>query len=251
MTLLYQIFGKAMYYIYQFVGNYGLAIIVFSILAKLILMPLTLKQQKSSKLLVEIRPEVEKIQKKYANNKEKQNIELQKLYKKNNYSPMSGCLPLLIQLPIILALYRVLQQPYEWVFTNGTASAVSMSFLWVKDLGFADAAQVLLTGDKLSLFNNFAGVSTAFQAGLSNGLYILPILSVVSQYFSVRVSMISQPQEQQDQMKMFNYMMVIMIGYLSFTLPAGVAIYWTIQAAWTAIQQYLVMREKPKKEVDM
>ena len=92
---------------YQLVGSYGLAIILFTLITKILLLPLAIKQQKSSAAMLRMRPKEEQIRKKYANNKDKLNEEIMKLYQEEHYNPMtSGCLPMLIQLPILYALYR-------------------------------------------------------------------------------------------------------------------------------------------------
>lgn len=110
--------GALLRFIYEHLAfeNYGLAIIIFTILTKLLLLPLTMKQMKSSSKMQEIQPELQKLQKQYANNKEKLNEEMLKLYQKHNYNPASGCLPLLIQMPILIALYRVLIKPITYMY---------------------------------------------------------------------------------------------------------------------------------------
>jgi YidC/Oxa1 family membrane protein insertase len=110
--------GALLRFIYEYLAfeNYGLAIIIFTILTKLLLLPLTMKQMKSTSKMQELQPELQKLQKMYANNKEKLNEEMMKLYQKHNYNPASGCLPLLIQFPILIALYRVLIKPLTYMY---------------------------------------------------------------------------------------------------------------------------------------
>ncbi len=110
--------GALLRFIYEYLAfeNYGLAIIIFTIFTKLLLLPLTMKQMKSSTKMQEIQPELQKLQKQYANNKEKLNEEMMKLYQKHNYNPASGCLPLLVQMPILIALYRVLIKPITFMY---------------------------------------------------------------------------------------------------------------------------------------
>ncbi|MGI6348624.1 MAG: YidC/Oxa1 family membrane protein insertase [Eubacteriaceae bacterium] len=249
MSILYAFFGKALFFIYNIVDSYGLAIVIFSILAKVLLLPLSIKQNKSMKIMKEIQPEMEKLQKKYADNKEKLGMEMQKLYQKHNYNPLSGCLPVLLQFPIIIALFTVLRQPEQWVFLDGTINAVDMSFLWVQNLGSPDGMNFLVDGTKLNLLSQLPQVIDAVKSGLNNGWYIFPVLSIVSQIFMTKMTMQLQSEQQQRQMKMFNYAMYGMIGYISFTFPAGLAIYWFLQTALSIVQQYYFLREKPTKEV--
>ncbi len=110
--------------IYECVQNYGLAIILFTVLIKLLLLPLQIKSQKAMKRQQKVQPIIAELQKKYANDQQKLQQEMMKVYKENNVSMSGGCLPLLIQLPVLYALYRVIQRPLTYIrgvnFTNET-----------------------------------------------------------------------------------------------------------------------------------
>ncbi len=101
--------------IYRLVQNYGLAIIIFTIIIKLVLIPLNLRSQKAMKKQQKIQPILAELQKKYANDQQKLQTEMMKLYKENNISMMGGCLPMLIQFPILIGLYRVIQSPIRYL----------------------------------------------------------------------------------------------------------------------------------------
>ena len=120
--------GSAFYFLYNTIGfqSFGLTIIFFTIITKLILLPLTLKSQKSSQAMNALQPEVKRIQEKYKNDKEKQNQEIQKLYQENNVSCMGGCLPMLLQFPILIALYSVLRRPLTLVVGKTVDSVMSL-----------------------------------------------------------------------------------------------------------------------------
>ncbi len=212
MTILYELFGKMLYYIYSLVGNYGIAIILFSIIAKLILLPINIKQTKSMQATTKIQPEVQKIQKKYKENPEKLNEETMKLYKEHNINPMGGCLPLLIQFPIIIGLYRVLQQPQIYVFgSQGAYDAIDKAFLWLPSLGQPDP------------------------------LHILPILAAVTTYLYMSTSQTSGGNEQAQQMSQsMKFMSPLLIGFMAWTFPSGLALYWVIQNIFTFVQQILM-----------
>ena len=105
------IFGYLLNFLYGFIQNYGIAIIVFSIILKIILLPLSIKQQKTMKKTTKIQEEVRKIQDKYKNNPEKLNQETIELYKRENMSPFSGCLSAIIQLILILAMFYLVRSP--------------------------------------------------------------------------------------------------------------------------------------------
>ena len=102
-TLITGPFGSVLNFIYSLVNNYGLAIIIFCIVCKLLLFPLTLKSKKSMFANARIQPKMQELQKKYKNDKDRYSMELQKLYKEEKVSPLAGCLPLLITMPILLA----------------------------------------------------------------------------------------------------------------------------------------------------
>ncbi len=110
-TLITGPFGSVLNFIYSLVNNYGLAIIIFCIVCKLLLFPLTLKSKKSMFANARIQPKMQELQKKYKNDKDRYSMELQKLYKEEKVSPLAGCLPLLITMPILFGLYYVVTQP--------------------------------------------------------------------------------------------------------------------------------------------
>lgn len=109
--------GKFLYFIYNTLAfhNYGFAIIIFTIVVKLVLLPLTLKQYKSTTKMQAIQPQLQEIQKRYKNDKEKLNQEMMKLYTENGVNPAGGCLPLLVQMPILISLYWVIVQPLKFM----------------------------------------------------------------------------------------------------------------------------------------
>jgi len=184
--------------------NYGLAIIFLTILLKIGLYPLTLKQMRSMAIMQQLAPKVKEIQAKY---KEKDPQKMQKkimeLYQEHNVNPLSGCLPLLIQLPILIALYRALlyfQYP----------DPRHASFLWISNL-----SQV---GDQL---------------------YILPVLAGVSTYFQSRMTMTSNDPTQ----RVMLITMPIFIAWICTTVPAGLALYWVVFNILGIIQQYFINKQ--------
>ena len=107
----------------QLTGNYGVAVIIFTIIIKAVLMPLTLKQQRSMLRMQKVQPLMNDLQKKYGNDKDKLNQEMMKLYKKYDVNPASGCLPMLIQLPILMMLYWVVKKPVVYGIRRGRCLA--------------------------------------------------------------------------------------------------------------------------------
>lgn len=203
-------FGALLRIIFDFTGSYGYAILLFTLLTKILLLPINIKQTQSTKKMNEISPKMKEIQTKYKNNPEKMNEKLMELYKEYNYNPASGCLPLLIQLPIIIALFGVLQNPTKFVFTPEEFAAISKSFWWLADLGKPDQ------------------------------FYILPVLSAVTTY--LQTAMLSAKGNVDSSMKTMNTIMPLMIGYFTLKFPSGIALYWVFGNILTIIQQYFMTK---------
>jgi YidC/Oxa1 family membrane protein insertase len=174
-----------------------------------LLLPLTIKQTKSTKAMQDIQPKLQEIQEKYKNKPEKQQQEIMNLYKEAKVNPVAGCLPLLIQMPILFGLYNVLRNPVEWgVFADQAAlQNADMVFLWVKSLSKPD--------------------------------YILAIISGVTTFV---MQMLMMPKDQQQgSMKTMTYVMSAMMLYWGFKFPAGLTLYWTAGNLFSIAQHYLVM----------
>lgn len=215
MSVLYQVFGFVLLQIYNLVQNYGVAIILFTILFKTILLPLNIKQTKSMREMQALQPELQQLQKKYKNNPEKLNQETMKLYKIYKVNPAAGCLPLLLQLPIIYGLFGALRDPGRWVF-SGDLTAVEQSFFWIPNLNHPDP------------------------------YYILPILCIVFTFITQKFTMVAQkgtmtPENEKTQ-KIMMWVMPIFIGFAAAGMPAGVALYWVVQNIYTFIQQFFMLR---------
>jgi len=159
----------------KYVGNFGVSIIIVTILIKIALLPLTLKQDKSMKEMKKLQPELEKIKEKYANDKQMLNIKTMELYKEHKVNPLGGCLPLLLQLPILFALFGVLR--------NGIIPKDS-SFLWLK-LSVPDPFYVLpVLNGAVSFFQQKLMGSADSNPQMKNMMYIFPIMMIM---FSVKM----------------------------------------------------------------
>ena len=193
--------GYLLTFIYNLVGNYGISLIILTVLVKLILYPLYFKQIKSTASMSSLQPKIKAIQEKYKNDKEKMNEEMAKITKDENFNPMGGCLPMLIQLPIIWGLFTLLRNPIKYIADENMIFAVHQSFLWIKDLGQPD-------------------------------LWILPIAAAVSTYisFAMTQQLTGQNEIMGGQGKSMNMMMKyffpLSILWLARAYPAGLAIYW-------------------------
>ena len=206
--------GYLLTFIYNLVGNYGISLIILTVLVKLILYPLYFKQIKSTASMSSIQPKIKAIQEKYKNDKEKMNEEMAKLSKNENFNPMGGCLPTLIQLPILWGLFTLLRNPIRYIADENMIFAVHQSFLWIKDLGQPD-------------------------------LWILPIAAAVSTYisFAMTQQLTGQNEMMGGQGKSMNmimkYFFPLSILWLARAYPAGLAIYW---AGGQFIQIFLNIR---------
>lgn len=154
----------------KYVGNFGVSIIIVTILIKIMLLPLTLKQDKSMKEMKKLQPELEKIKEKYANDKQMLNIKTMELYKEHKVNPLGGCLPLLLQLPILFALFGVLK--------NGIIPKDS-SFLWLK-LSVPDQFYVLpVLNGAVSFFQQKLMGSADSNPQMKNMMYVFPIMMIM------------------------------------------------------------------------
>lgn len=218
MTHLAEILGFFLTTIYKGIGSYGLAIILFTVLVKIALLPLSVKQIKSTHSTSKINPKIKEIQAKYKNNQEKQAKAISELYKETGYNPMSGCLPMLIQMPILLALYWVFSDPVKYgVFSSLIEmNNYGMNFLWIEQLSKPD--------------------------------YIIAILSAVSAYLMQKYTMLQSASDGMNKtMKMMSNIMPIMSLVWGVTLPAALTLYWTVSNAMAIVQQILVVTPLKRK----
>ncbi len=228
-AFLGKILGSLLKLVYDLVSSIGtepelfsyfaIAIIITTIIFKLILLPLNLHQAKSSKKMAEIQPLMKEIQNKYKNDPQTMNTKLQELYKKHNYNPAGGCLPLLVQFPIIIAFFAVFREPAKYAFTEpGVYEAMNKTFFWISNLDVPDPY-----------------------------LWGLPLLSAITTYIQTQ-TMGTQNQDPQtaSTMKTMNIMMPVMIFFAAKGFAAGLALYWLVGNIFTIVQQLISRRSLPK-----
>lgn len=290
-------------------GNIAIAIILFTLLVKLLMLPLTAKQSKMMKLNSIIGPEVRAIQNKYKDKKGDQNAmlkmqeETKAVYAKYGTSQMGGCVQMLIQFPILLALYRVFQRIPMYVtslkalfinilgdggngimsaadysdfmsntFNTGTLAKIDWSNVndavvamnsftteqWnlLKEHFTSYASVIADNQTKITEMNTFLGINVSQVPTLALNIAILiPILSGVTQYISVRVSQGKSNQDDSDNpaaasMKIMNIFMPIMSAFIAFSVPAGLGLYWIATAVIQTIIQICINRYYDKLGVD-
>ena len=197
--------------IYGVVGNYGIAIIIVTVLMRIIIFPLTLKQEKSMKKMRELQPELEKIKEKYKDNPQEYQQKTAELYRESGVNPLGGCLPLLIQMPVFVALY--------WAF-SGNAIPADAKFLWF----------TLKQPDRLFMIGNFA-------------FNLLPILNVGVTYIQQKImTSATSGQESNQQMQTMLYMMPLMMLFIFYKMPSGVTLYYLVSGALSLVQQYFILK---------
>ncbi len=250
--------------IYLFVNNYGFTIILFTLAIKLILLPLNIKQQKSMKKMQLLQPRLAKIQEKYANDKEKQSQEMMKLYQEMGVNPMGGCLPMLIQLPILFALYNIIRKPMSYIMMLGQEQILKINEIITGKAGeFATVNQIQLARklepaldkisgivDKSDILNfNFFGfdlsVTPTFQFISEHIEYaLIPVFAGATTYLvsviSSKISGNSANNEAVSSMKTMNTIFPFMTAWFAITLPAGLGLYWTISNLFQIAQMYLL-----------
>ncbi len=172
-------FGAILRLFYSLINNYGVSIILFTLLIKLALFPLDLKQRKSMARMQKVQPVLNEIQKKYANDKEKLNQEIMKVYKEYNVSPTSGCLPMIIQLPIIFALYWVIRQPITYMM--GIREVSDQALIIVNFNDWAVNNKDALVGGLKELFDKKQAIT-----GNNYSMYEIQIAQLINQSESLR-----------------------------------------------------------------
>jgi len=226
-------------------GSYGVAIIILTIIVRLILYPLSQKQMTSMGQMQKIQPRLKMLQEKYKDDKEKLNAEMMRLYKENNVNPMAGCLPLLVQLPIMIVLFQVLMN-YEMA-AGATFLGIRLE-LSVFD-GLATAMNVVVAeGSRAGIMNVFKGIFTN-PAGLINvGLYLPGLILTGLICFMMWYQQKMTGATDNPQMATMNVVMPVIMAFMCLGLPGGVVVYWGTSSLIGIIQQVFVSK-KTKMEL--
>ena len=185
-------------WIYDFIGNYGLALLVFTILIKGVMYPLYAKQIKTTMNMSKMQPKIKEIQQKYAKDKALMNQKMAELYKEEGGSMYGGCLPMLIQMIVIMGLFALLRNPMNYISSDKMLFAIHESFLWIPDLAQPDK-------------------------------WVLPIIAGIATFLATYFSQTNQMSgPNADQMKMMKYVFPVMILLMARSYPAGLALYWSL-----------------------
>lgn len=200
MGIIAKPLGWLMTWLYGIIGNYALVIIIITTVVKFVLYPVYKNQILTTANMADMQPKIQEIQRKYANDKETMNQKLAEFYQEENYNPAKGCMPMIVQMIVIMALFAVLRNPMTYITNEEMYFAIHESFLWIKDLSQPD-------------------------------LWILPILAGVFTFLSQWLNKLTNPTMQGSSnmmMTMMMYFFPIMIVWLARSYPSGLALYWFV-----------------------
>lgn len=283
-------FGVLMLWLYNLTNNYGVAVILFALVVKLIMLPFQLKSKKSMMRVSRLTPRLKELEKKYGNDQQRYQMEMAKLYKEEGASPMSGCLWSLLPFPILIALYNAIRYPLTTMMgvPESLLAEGGAIFQKLTSLGYETAAgrsafydQIYQSKFITEHFGSFAGLSDKLQEISYNflgldlsqtpsfsfwrwdfsavdkwlpllGLFLIPVLSALLSWLSMKVANASNPQvdQQANQMKTMNLIMPLMSLYICFTMPAVMGIYWIAQSVFATAQD-VILNKVYTKQLDV
>ncbi len=276
---LYEIFGTVLKWFNSWTGSYAIALLLFALAFKIVFLPFAIKQQQSQIKLAKLRPKIAKIEKKYAGRSDqptlqKKQQEIMELQQKEGYSPLSGCLPMLIQFPIIIILYNVIRAPLSYIAQVGDDIITKVAEL----VGGSSADQITLIG-KINEYcqNTPNGAEALLNAGLDVGalpefnvfganlaatpsfnpiniLVLIPFLAAAFQWLSMwltrRWNGNGQPAQAQDaqsqmSMRMMDIIMPAMTLFFAFSFSGMLGLYWIYQSILGILQTFIISRAMP------
>lgn len=283
MGAISSLFGYLLNALYTVFNNYGIAIIVFSVILRIVLIPITIKQQKSLKKSAKLQEEMKEIQRKYKNNPEKLNQETIDLYKREKLSPFAGCFSSIIQLIIILSVFWLVSQPLTYM-KKIDVNVINDYKTQLQQEGnqstYSEIAIINRYGaedERVRLNMDFLGLdlSKVPSSNLSDWtVYIIPLLYVISSVASIKITNSFNKKKKKDQkaitdgsevkaeepneleaMEAMNknmmYMLPLMSVFIAFIAPLGLALYWFISNVLIIIEKIIidsVMKHKEEKE---
>ena len=219
MGLIAQPLGWLLTQLHNIVGSYGITLVIVTVIVKLALYPLYKKQIMATAGMTDLQPRMQELQRKYANDKETLNLKMQELYKEEGFNPMGGCLPMVVQMIIIMGLFALLRNPMTYISSEEMYFAIHENFLWIRDLSQPD-------------------------------LWVLPILAGVATFISMKITQSSAgvAGAAAGSMKAMQYFMPIMIVWMGRTLPAGLCLYWVISYLFQVVQTKITQMIKKNGE---
>lgn len=267
-------FGYVLNFIYNFVGNYGLAIILFTLLVKLILLPISIKQQKTMKKSAKLREQMEAIQFKYKNDQEKMQQEIMSLYKAENMSPFSGCLSSIVQIILLLSIFYLVRSPLTFMrkvpadtlntyITQMQEEEKQVSNVYPEIDIIREKGK---TNEDVKLNMEFLGLDLSQipnQNMTDYKVWVIPVLYIISSFISIKLTTALQQKntkkkeeviditegkkEEQSEIdptmqttKTMTWLMPIMAISIAFVAPLGLALYWLINNILMIIERLVL-----------
>ena len=209
---LSQVLLFSMEWLYKFIPNFGVVIIIISVLTKVIFYPLTRSSIRSMRALQHLQPKMNELRDKYKKDPQRMQKEMMALYRENKVNPMGGCLPILVQMPVFIALYAVL--------ANCIELRQAPFMLWIDDLSVPDVL---------------------FRVG-GFPIHLLPFVMFLTTIWQQKLTPMTDPRQ-----KMIGYMMPVMMLFLFYSFPAGLNLYWTVNNLLTVAQQWSSHREAERE----
>ena len=276
---MYQFFGNILNVFNSWTGNYMLALLLFALMIKIILLPLSIMQQKNQIKGAKLRPKILLIEKKYAGRNDqptlkKKQAEIMELQQKEGYSALSGCLPLLIQFPIIIILYRVIQKPLTYVSHLGDKLAAI-----AEKIGYTESFKSSEIGLLSAIKNNAADAQAAFAEAGGNGtlaellpkmsffgadltvrpffwsiLLLIPVINFALGVLTMKLSkklngnmaqLTAQTQDQKISGGIMEWMMPVFSLWFAFILPSALGVYWIYQSVLGILQMLILAKVMP------
>jgi YidC/Oxa1 family membrane protein insertase len=259
-----EVLGRILAFFYDLIPSYGVAIILLTLLVRVVLLPLAIKQVRSMREMQALQPKLAALQQKYKGNRQKFAEEQMKLYREHGVNPLGGCLPLVMQIPVFIALYSVLiGDPNKAAERAGEGAVRAVAHL-PPDSALARAIQeqeASFLGMDLSCSPQQAGRGTVevpgggtvdCGEGVANAipLYVLVALMVGTTWYQQRQMQSASVGQQAAQLKLMGRIMPLVLGFVSLQIPAGVLVYWVTTNAWQIGQQQVMLPRKPKAEVE-
>lgn len=268
-----EMLGWLLWWLYYVVQNYGIAIILFTIVLKLLMFPFSVKQQKSMASQSKLAAKQKELQKKYGTDKARLQEEISKLYEKEGVNPMGGCLPMLIPFPVLFGVFYAVAYPLQNTLhiaadrvnqavamlgqVPGISGAFNQQYAQIEIIrhfgALRDQLTEIFTGDEIARIETFSHgfkflgldlLNSPNAAGFASMLWIIPLFCLISSYVGQFITMKMQPgmQQQQGCMKWMMFLLPLMTVYLSYVMPGAVGFYWTIQTIIGFIQTIILHR---------
>lgn len=276
MSYIYGFFGTILSWFNSLTGSYALALLLFALLFKLIFLPFSIKTQKNQILMAKLRPKIAKIEKKYAGRTDrvtmqKKQQEIMELQQQEGYSMLSGCLPMLIQLPIIIFLYNVIRNPLSYIChasasvleevkaVIGSATADEISLIseinaYIAKNGVDAITAAGLNVESIPNFQLF-GVNLAQTPSFTNFsiLILIPILAAAFQWLSMflmrkmsgNTQLQAADEQSQMSMRMMDLVFPLMTLFFAFNFSGMLGLYWIYQSVISILQQYILTKAMP------